>query len=54
MNDSEIIAKYKKYEPFFKSWHIKRFIGEGGFANINSGLSKTVQSFQEDGFVIVE
>lgn len=34
MNDSEIIAKYKKYEPFFKSWHIKRFIGEGGFAKV--------------------
>ena len=34
MNDSEIIAKYKKYEPFFKSWYIKRFIGEGGFAKV--------------------
>ena len=34
MNDSEIIAKYKKYEPFFKSWYIKSFIGEGGFAKV--------------------
>ena len=34
MNDNEIIQQYKKYEPFFGSWYIKRFIGEGGFAKV--------------------
>ena len=34
MNDNEIIEKYKKYEPFFSNWYIKRFIGEGGFAKV--------------------
>ena len=29
MNDSEIVKQYRKYEPFFSNWHIKRFIGEG-------------------------
>ena len=34
MDDNEIIEKYKKYEPIFGSWYIKRFIGEGGFAKV--------------------
>lgn len=34
MNDSEIVKQYRKYEPFFSNWHIKRFIGEGGFAKV--------------------
>ena len=34
MNDSEIVKQYRKYEPFFNNWHIKRFIGEGGFAKV--------------------
>ena len=34
MNDNEIIQQYKKYEPFFGSWYIKRFVGEGGFAKV--------------------
>ena len=34
MNDQEIIAKYKKYEPFFGNWYIKSFVGEGGFAKV--------------------
>ena len=34
MKDNEIIAKYKKYEPFFGTWYIKRFVGEGGFAKV--------------------
>ena len=34
MNDSEIVKQYRKYEPFFGNWHIKRFIGEGGFAKV--------------------
>ena len=34
MNDNEIIQQYKKYEPFFGSWYIKRFVGEGGFARV--------------------
>ena len=34
MTDNEIIQQYKKYEPFFGSWYIKRFIGEGGFAKV--------------------
>ena len=34
MSDDEIISKYKKYEPFFSNWYIKRFIGEGGFAKV--------------------
>ena len=34
MTDKEIIEKYKKFEPFFGSWHIRRFVGEGGFAKV--------------------
>ena len=34
MNDNEIIQQYKKYEPIFGSWYIKRFVGEGGFAKV--------------------
>ncbi len=34
MNHQEIIDKYRKYEPFFGNWYIKRFIGAGGFANV--------------------
>lgn len=34
MNDNEIIQQFKKYEPYFGSWYIKRFIGEGGFAKV--------------------
>ncbi len=34
MNDNEIIAEYKKYEPFFGSWYIRRFVGEGSFAKV--------------------
>ena len=34
MNDNDIIQQYKKYEPIFGSWYIKRFIGEGGFAKV--------------------
>ena len=34
MTDHEMIERYKKYEPFFGNWHIKRFIGEGGFAKV--------------------
>ena len=35
MNDNEyIIEKYKKYEPFFSNWYLKRFVGEGGFAKV--------------------
>lgn len=34
MTDEDIIQQYKKYEPIFGSWYIKRFIGEGGFAKV--------------------
>ncbi len=34
MDDNEVIAKYKKYEPLFGSWRINRFIGEGSFAQV--------------------
>ena len=34
MNDNEIIKQYKSYEPFFKNWYIKRFIGQGGFGKV--------------------
>lgn len=34
MTDNEIIQRYKKYEPFFGSWYIRRFVGEGGFAKV--------------------
>ena len=25
---------YKRYEPFFGSWHIKRFIGAGSYGKV--------------------
>ena len=34
MNDNAVIARYKAYEPFFGSWYIKRFVGEGSFAKV--------------------
>ena len=34
MNDNAMIAKYKKYEPVFGSWYLKRFVGEGSFAKV--------------------
>ncbi len=34
MNHQEIVDRYRKYEPFFGNWYIKRFIGAGGFANV--------------------
>ena len=34
MTDNEIIESFKKFEPFFGSWYIRRFIGEGGFAKV--------------------
>ncbi len=34
MEYQEIIDKYRKLEPFFGNWYIKRFIGAGGFANV--------------------
>ena len=34
MDDNQIIENYKKYEPFFGGWYLKRFIGEGGFAKV--------------------
>ena len=34
MNDSIIMEMYKKYEPFFSNWYLKRYIGEGGFAKV--------------------
>ncbi|MCH5269174.1 MAG: protein kinase [Lachnospiraceae bacterium] len=34
MNDNEMMDQYKKYEPFFGSWYLKRFIGEGSFAKV--------------------
>ena len=34
MNDNEILEKYKKYEPIFGNWYLKRFVGEGGFAKV--------------------
>ena len=34
MNDNEIIQQFKKYEPIFGNWYIKRFVGEGGFAKV--------------------
>lgn len=34
MNDNAMIARYKAYEPFFGSWYIKRFVGEGSFAKV--------------------
>lgn len=29
-----IIEKYRKYEPYFGSWYIKSYIGEGSFAHV--------------------
>ena len=34
MNDNAMMDQYKKYEPFFGSWYLKRFIGEGSFAKV--------------------
>ncbi len=34
MDEQNEIALYKKHEPFFGNWHIKRFVGSGGFAKV--------------------
>lgn len=34
MRDNEIMEEYKKYEPYFGNWYLKRYIGEGAFAKV--------------------
>ena len=34
MRDNEIMEEYRKYEPYFGNWYLKRYIGEGAFAKV--------------------